>query len=134
MKQWWPIIVLTLVACSDSRPPLDAIALKDVEGAVARIDPATSPFTVIYFLAPECPLCLNYTRSLRMLSEDTAFCDVRFIGVFSGEWVTANEVREFSLRHRLEFPMLMDARLELAHALKATVTPEAFLIDSVGRV
>lgn len=95
---------------------------------------ADRPFTVILFLSPECPLCLNYTLNLRNLREDFSSEKVQFVGVFSGKWFSAEEVRGFRTRYALAFPMLFDDHLALAKQLDATVTPEVFLLDSTGRV
>lgn len=59
--------------------------------------------------------------------------EVQFIGVFSGKWHRLEEVQDFGSRYSIEFPLLMDAEGQLAQRLKATVTPEVFLLDSSGK-
>jgi peroxiredoxin len=134
MRRWAALLSLTIGFFSCGKEPISSIPLRDLDEQAARIDPSKSPFTVILFLSPECPLCLNYTLNLKELQEDFPSEKVRLVGVFSGKWFSAEEVREFRTRYALAFPMLFDDHLALAKLLDATVTPEVFLLDSTGRV
>jgi peroxiredoxin len=132
-----PVIVvslLTFLLFSCGEAPLSGIPLRDLDGQPGLINPAEHSFTIVLFLSPECPLCLNYARNLRQLEEEFPSEKVKLVGVFSGKWFTAEEVREYRVRHGLGFTMLFDDELAVARKLQATVTPESFLLDSTGHV
>lgn len=126
--------LLPLICGCGGRLAVDQIPLRSLDGESVQIDLSRSTCTVVYFLSPECPLCINYTRNLKQLASDFSSEQVQFIGVFSGKWFSADEVKEYRTKYGLPFQMLMDSDLSLAQLLDATVTPEAFLLDSSGRV
>lgn len=127
-------LLLPLFCGCGGRLAVDQIPLRSLNGNSVHIDLTGSTCTVVFFLSPECPLCISYTRNMKQLAEEFSENQVQFVGIFSGEWVSGDEVREFSTKYGLPFQMLMDSHLSLAQLLDATVTPEAFLLDSSGRV
>jgi thiol-disulfide isomerase/thioredoxin len=92
---------------------------------------ATTRLRAIIFLSPECPLCRNYTRTLNQLQKKYA-TDMTIIGVFPGESYTEKDYQEYQQKYSIVFPLLTDKKSRLASALKATVTPEVFLLDANG--
>jgi len=127
-------LLLPLFCGCGDRLDIDQVPLRNLEGESVHIDWASNTCTVVYFLSPECPLCINYTRNLKQMAADFSGEQVQFIGVFSGEWIGADEVREYRTKYGLPFQMMMDSDISLAKLLNATVTPEAFLLDITGRV
>jgi len=88
---------------------------------------------VYIFYAPECPLSQKYTLTIASLF--TKFGNkVKFIGVFPGSEESIGQFQEFKTKYKINYPLIKDEKLELISALKATVTPEAFLIDSYGKI
>ena len=98
------------------------------------LDPSSNVLTVIYFLSPECPLCINYTLSLRQLDEHFGNDSLEFYGIFSKEWYFPQEVDEFTRKYGLAFTMLFDSDKALAATLNATVTPEVFVLNSRSEI
>lgn len=110
------------------------IRLTDLTDSEAVIDPQKNALTVIYFLSPECPLCINYTLALRNLEQDFASESILFYGVFSKNWFSPEEVDSFATKYDLPFNMLLDDGNKLARALGATVTPEVFVLNAESKV
>jgi len=110
------------------------IPLTDLENTGTRIDPAENALTIIYFLSPECPLCISYTLAMRNLEQDFASDSISFYGVYSKEWFSAEEVDSFALKYDLGFRMLLDEQNRLAQALGATITPEVFVLNRESEV
>lgn len=121
------------MACS-SRPQIEAVALTDIKGAETHINPKQNALTVIYFLSPECPLCINYSLAMRQLEETFTPDRVKFYGIYAKEWYSPQEVDSFALKYHLGFPMLFDQGNRMAQVLGATVTPEVFVIDQKGTI
>lgn len=127
------VSVLFLTACA-TKPSIQTIALADLDNVETHINPNENKLTVIYFLSPECPLCINYTLAMRNLENAFASDSLKFYGVFSKEWFSAEEVNTFQLKYELDFEMLFDTKNTLANALSASVTPEVFVLNSKSEV
>ena len=84
---------------------------------------------VFVFLAPDCPLSQNYTKTLNELRARFQSERVEFYAVFAGKAV----VDDFLSTYKIAFPVLLDRDFQLADFFGATKTPEAFAVDSMGR-
>ena len=133
MRSFLAIVFLTITACS-SRPHVSEVVLENLSGEIAQVNPSQNVLTVVYFLSPECPLCINYTLAMRNLEREFASDDLVFFGIFSKEWYSTEEVKNFALKYKLDFKMLFDDGNKLAHALDATVTPEVFVFNSNSKI
>ena len=92
----------------------------------AWIQPLPSLEAVV-FLSPECPLCKNYSLTLNSLQKEYAG-KVAFTGVIPGRAYSLSEVKTFTQKYKISFPVVIDSTKTMTAALKATVTPEVFLI------
>jgi hypothetical protein len=102
-----------------------------LSGAWAQ--PAPTPLRVVIFLSPECPLCQNYSLPLNQLVKKYAG-KVQFTGVVPGKAYSAAEVSAFVQKYRIAFPISIDSAKSQSTSLKATVTPEAFLLGPDKKV
>lgn len=88
---------------------------------------------VYVFYAPECPLSQKYTLTIASLF--TKFGDkIKFVGVFPGSEEHIGQFENFKVKYKINYPLIKDEKLKLIATLKATVTPEVFLIDSSGKI
>lgn len=133
MRSYLFIVFIAISACA-TRPNVSDVVLEKVNGESVQIEPSKSQLTVIYFLSPECPLCINYTLAMRNLEQDLGSDDLKFFGIFAKEWFSPKEVKDFSLKYRLNFEMMFDDGNRLAHALGATVTPEVFVLNTESEI
>lgn len=83
---------------------------------------------VVVFLSFECPVSNSYAQPLADLAAEYSKRGVIFVGVCTNDetptWV-ARQAKEF----RLTFSVFKDERGAATGALKAAVTPEAFVLD-----
>ena len=98
----------------------------------ASAQPVT-PLHVVVFLSPECPLCQNYTLPLNELQKKYAG-KVELSGVVPGKAYSAAEVKAFTSKCHVAFPVTIDSSKNLSSSLKATVTPEVFLLGPDKKV
>ena len=133
MRSYLFFILIVLSACSQ-RPNVSDVLLEKENGESTKIEPSANQLTVVYFLSPECPLCINYTLAMRELEQEYGSEHLKFYGVFAKEWYSPEEVKNFALKYDLTFEMLFDDGNKLAHALDATVTPEVFVLNSNSEV
>lgn len=86
--------------------------------------------TVFIFLATECPLSQSYTNTITRLNEKYREEKIKFFAVFPGGKVEVNDIETFRNNYNFNLKSLLDEKKELTELLKATITPEAFVLDS----
>lgn len=89
---------------------------------------------VIVFLGTECPLSRNHALTINRLLEAYLSDSVAFLGLVPRATTGSKELTDFAREYDVRFRLVGDPDLEWARALGATVTPEAFLIDTAGTV
>ncbi|QDT37121.1 redoxin domain-containing protein [Stratiformator vulcanicus] len=90
---------------------------------------AEAKVIVLAFLGAECPLAKLYSVRLQSLSERFADDGVVVLGINSNSQDSLAELAAFVTRHEISFPVLKDAGNRIADRLKATRTPEVFVLD-----
>lgn len=112
-----------------------SVNVKDANGKTRTLaDFDSSAAWVVVFLSPECPLCKNYTKTLRELHEAYAAQNIRIVGVIAGKAYSPDDIAAFTQKYRLPIPIVYDRKYKLAKATNATVTPEAFVLDRSGKL
>jgi hypothetical protein len=112
-------LLIFLAGCTSSAP-----------GPIASLAKGHKAIAIV-FLAPDCPLSQNYTPTLNELRAQFHTSAMELYGVFSGKAAAAG-AEEFAKTYGLQFPIVRDADLQIADFLKATTTPEVFVIDELG--
>jgi hypothetical protein len=90
-------------------------------------------YVAVVFLATDCPLSQNYTSVLNRLSGEYKE-KVAFYGVIPGRSATGKEIEEFRTEYHIAFALLQDSLFRLTRRLKATTTPQAFLLSEKGSI
>lgn len=143
MKLWMTILPFLFwfsVSAQDSVPTwhVNPASLKEVKLAgvntsktfAERQDAET---LVLVFLSPECPLSINYTRTLNELA--TSFGKkLSVIGIIPGSSYSKRQVRKFVRDYKLSFDFYIDSEIALPPLVSATITPEAVLLTSDGDI
>jgi peroxiredoxin len=94
--------------------------------------PAT-PLRLFVLLSPECPLCKNYSLALNKLHKAYGK-SMEVYGIVPGSAYAGADLQQFAADYKIEFPLLIDKEKVLSNYLKATVTPEVFLINKTGQI
>ncbi|HUS38366.1 MAG TPA: redoxin domain-containing protein, partial [Pirellulales bacterium] len=89
--------------------------------------------TVVVFLGVECPLAKLYAQRLSEMNEEYAG-RISFAGLDPNVQDGVKEISDFSDVHEITFPLSKDEHQAFARQLKATRTPEAFLLSPTGAV
>jgi thiol-disulfide isomerase/thioredoxin len=85
------------------------------------------------FLSPECPLSQKYTLTLnRLYKQYNQLTD--FIGIFPGRGYSNTDYKAFKKKYDIQFELAKDEKLKLVSLLHASKTPEAFLLNSSGKI
>ena len=94
-------------------------------------DSPAKPLSLFIFLSPECPLCQNYSVALRQLKQQYGG-QVNFYGVVPGNTYTIDEILAFEKKYETGFNLFIDKSQKLTKYLKASVTPQAIVLNSAG--
>jgi thiol-disulfide isomerase/thioredoxin len=90
--------------------------------------------SVFVFLSPDCPLSRNYTLILKNLSAKYEKDKIVFYAVFPGKLYSRQEINTFINEYNLTLFPIFDEEKKLTTQLKASVTPEVFLVDDAGKI
>lgn len=86
--------------------------------------------TVFLFWDKECPLCLNYSKDLETLEKEYANSTVQFVYVFCGNEYKSTKLEDNWNESFFNKKVILDTNLILTKCLKATVTPQAIVVNN----
>ena len=143
MKQRYAIFPLILVVCicfaaicAGAQVPavgsaIDNFTLPDIYGASHSLnDLKGKNGAVLVFLSAQCPVVRGYKDRINQIAADYQAKGISFIGVNSNSSESVDWVKSNAVEYGFKFPVLIDKNNVLADKLGATVTPEAFYVDS----
>jgi peroxiredoxin/mono/diheme cytochrome c family protein len=110
--------------------PIDNVTFQDAAGKpFALHDLKDKKAVVIVFMSFDCPVSTGYSQTLAALFQEYGDKGVAFLGVSVNEDESAAELAQRVKEFAIPFPVFKDAKGAAADALKAEVTPEAFVLD-----
>jgi peroxiredoxin len=122
-------------------PPRIGAAVPDFEATSLQGQPvslksalAGNKAVVVLFLSTVCPYAKYFASHLRELDESYRPRGVLFVGIDPNRWETSEEFAELAQQRGFAFPMIKDEGHAIADLLGARATPEAFLVDSEGKL
>jgi thiol-disulfide isomerase/thioredoxin len=122
--------------------PAQPLATLDGKSFALKEQGAAKP-TVIVFLSPWCESYLATTRpaiaaSCRSAREQVAALAtdqrVRWIGIASGLWANADELRKYQSENKVQIPLTLDESGSLFRAFRVTDVPTVLIADANGKV
>ncbi|QQT28174.1 redoxin domain-containing protein [Sphingobacterium spiritivorum] len=88
---------------------------------------------VFIFYSTDCPLSQKYTLTISNIYNK--YTDkINFVGVFPGREQHVEEYKNFKKKYNINYMLIKDEKFSLTSHLKATVTPEVFLLDKSGKI
>lgn len=127
---WW---CMSLGYAQSVNPALLATSFSEVKTKTAVPLWAKGQVSVWIFISPECPMCQNYAPTLKALGE-TFGQKVQFIGIIPGTAYTRKEIENYRETYSIGFSLVVDSAFKTSNQLKATVTPEVFVINEQGQL
>jgi thiol-disulfide isomerase/thioredoxin len=107
--------------------PLDFVDVRFAHRSLDDFGPKAA--FALYFVTIDCPLAPRYLPLLNELAAKYRERGVQFVAVDVGLRDTVVAMASFALDHRLDFPIVKDLDLAVAHALGATRAGEIALVD-----
>jgi hypothetical protein len=130
------VIAWVVVACDGPKNDLAVLSTRVFTLADGRQLPWSDlrggKATVLITLDPECPFCQGYAPVIDSLARSYAMEDVRFVGLYPAAFINADSARHYAGESGFDFPQVMDRDCAIADLLRARVTPECFLLDSMN--
>ncbi|MCU0720631.1 MAG: redoxin domain-containing protein, partial [Pirellula sp.] len=106
---------------------------KTVSGELCEWDPSAKAH-VICILGCECPVARFYASRLELLSKEYESRGVRFIAVMGLIQDDVAKIQGFIRDSEISFPVVRDDKQTHLENLRATRTPEVFVLDQHGKV
>jgi len=105
--------------------------LKDPDGKEHSLSDFLSShnYTVLMFIATQCPISNDYNERMAALHKDYAPKNIAFVGINSNKQEGVEEIKEHAAKNGFAFPILKDWNNIVADAYGAQVTPEVFVLD-----
>lgn len=128
------ISVLIMGACLNSPGEIkkvDNFTLKDYKGNEHSLtDYKDAKAILVIFIATECPVSNAYNSRMEELFKDYNNKDVAFLGINSNKEEDVNRIRKHAKDNSLGFTILKDEKNIIADKFNASVTPEAYVLNS----
>jgi peroxiredoxin len=114
---------------------IEEFLLPDVDGTEHSLKSlAGKNGTVLIFIAVQCPVSNAYNERMEKLAEDYKAKGIAVIGINANVAEDAAAVKAHAAEHKLSFPILKDPGNKVADKLGASVTPEAYFIDTHNKL
>ncbi len=117
--------------------PSDPVTLRSLpgpNGTTVELKAPKGGVSALVFYSTECPISNAYSPTLNRLTEEFPAGKLRLVGLCVDPDLTDAEVAAHARDFELKFPVARDRDVTLAARLRATVTPEAFVIDDQGKI
>jgi AhpC/TSA family/Copper type II ascorbate-dependent monooxygenase, C-terminal domain len=121
------------VSAADA-PELATASLPGVDGRKVSLAAPPGGATVLVFYSSECPISNSYSPTLATLVDSFAAKPIKWVGVCVDPDLSNGEVETHARDFGLRLAVTRDRHGSFARKIGAKMTPEAFLIDSVGRI
>jgi thiol-disulfide isomerase/thioredoxin len=128
---------LTIFAClilfqhtscmSQHQTEIAKIKVRDLSNQVTTLAFVEHKTYVIIFLGTDCPISQKYVSRIQSLKKSYEG-KIEIIGVFPSTY-SVKQVLEFKKEYGVSLKLFIDDQMLLVEKLKATVTPEVFLIS-----
>ena len=131
-----PLLVAGLAAGQEFKlgSKIADFTVSDLSGGAAQYSALKGKTTIVMFISAQCPVSNGYNQRMVNLYNDYSTRGVKFIFINANSTETAAEVGEHARSHGFPFPVYKDVGNVVADRFGASVTPEAFVMDSNGTI
>ena len=105
--------------------------LNDINGQAHSLASLKGPKGVLLiWISTQCPYSNGYNSRMEALGRDYTAKGIRVVGINSNRTESVENIREHTAKNGFTFTILKDTDNRIADYFGASVTPEAYLIDS----
>ena len=127
-------LIRPLAQAGESAPAIELGSLRKPEGGQFDLAPPSSGFSVLIFISAECPISNAYSPTLNSLVDRFPAKTVKWVAISVDPDLSDADVKTHADDFKLKLQVVRDRHGNFARRVGATMTPEAFVIDSHGRV
>jgi hypothetical protein len=122
MKIFLMMVMLLGMSCSTANEPMWV----DEDGHETKLP--NQPIAIMIFV-PDCPWAMRYASDFQKLQRENEDKKLLFAAVISGNEYSDKEVKKFRHETGYQGPIFCDKNEKTTQFLKATISPEFFLLD-----
>ena len=123
-------ILLLILNISSQAKTFEGIDLRDKSTYSKML--GKSKFLVAYFLSATCPCSQAHFNLLNDLQKNNK--DIDFIGFHSNKSVSKEKAHKYFKKFEIDFPILLDKKLDYANQFGALKTPHIFVLSPKGEI
>ena len=113
--------------------PASALDFRDIVGHDQRpLEKSSARADVIIFILHDCPIANAFAPEINRLVAEFQARDIRFFLVHTDPDLSVTAAQQHAKDFGYRCPVLLDPEHRLVARLKATVTPEAFVVTPAG--
>ena len=127
-------LITPLARADETVPPIDLGSLRTPDGGHLTLAPPAHGISVLVFISAECPISNAYSPTLNSLVDSFRKNIVKWIAISVDPDLSDADVKSHADDFKLKLPVVRDRHGTFARKIGATMTPEAFVIDSHNRV
>ncbi len=90
-------------------------------------------FKTIFFLDPECPMCVSNSVYINDIYEKFKN-DIDFIIIYPSRSTSMDKIKNFEKKYKFNIASVVDSDLVMTNYLDARITPECFLVDTSYKI
>jgi hypothetical protein len=128
MRHWWTTLLLPITVLGGAAP-----SVRDVDGSLLNVFKPSGVANVLFFISSDCPISNSYAPTIQKICAGYENQGVRCTLLYEDIGVDRRSITkhldEFAYRG---IPAAIDADQKIATYAKATVTPEAVVVDRNG--
>jgi hypothetical protein len=131
-----PSLCLFFIACGNPKQTETTGDSKVVYSSRISLPDSVIPIgKIVYFLSPDCPVCLHYSSKINQIFDSTQYLGILTEAIYPGKFDSAEKLNEIIDSLKLKFNgFFTDPDNELVEKYTAVVTPQVFLLDSNDKV
>lgn len=123
--------LMVATSASMAATSVDDFTLKDHKGNSHTLSQyKDSKAIVLLFVSVQCPISNAYNERMEALNKDYADKGVTVLALNSNKAESIDKIKEHAQKHDFSFPVLKDEKNTIADKLSASVTPEAYVLNS----
>jgi len=130
MRRWWTTLLLPAALLAATAP-----GIRDLNGALLNVFKPGGAANVLFFISSDCPISNGYAPEIQRLCSEYEARGVRCTLLYEDIGIDRRAAQKHLDEYRYRgIPAAVDADRSIANYAKATVTPEAVVVDNRGEI
>jgi AhpC/TSA family len=130
MRRWWATLLVPTAILAAVVP-----TIRDLDGKLLSLFKPGGVANVLFFITSDCPISNGYAPEIQRLCAEYASRGVRCNLLYEDIGIDRRSAQKHLDEYRYRgIPAAIDADRSISNYAKATVTPEAVVVDNQGKI